>query len=419
MFESIRGLINRTYDYFNLAVTPVPVGLPNDGLTRSGTNYPYINKSELYRQSAVLIKSNPLYKKAMITIIANVLGTGFSYHAEEKLTQYINVITSNMFFDKFLSQALQELVRTGDLFIAVHILKDNIELRIIPTATIDEVITAEGDYTVELEYLQNVVGYDSKKWLSWNNPQRDNIFVYHYNINALAGEVRGFGEFAAAHVWMNRYDRLLKDRVHINVSLKSFLWIFSIPQKYWETFKNKFSSPPETGSTLILPEGVEVSTVSPNIGAKDFSHDRIALLEMISSGTSGLTPLDFGDLNTSNLSTAQIASNNKAIIMRRLQKNFFDFITFVLIYSVNVFARTQFKATDLSIHLHPIDYRSIKDVMSASADIAKVFKDFVDTFGDTPELRTLLLNLFIKTSNISISEEDFIAIILGKVNDGE
>lgn len=420
-----KSTFERVKDYANvivstllpsLAVSAVPVGKSDDGLTLyGGGGSDIINNAELRRQANTLNKTNALYKRALGTVKAYVLGNGFSYHAHPDLTQHLDTLLDGLFIDNFLSMAFEELMKSGDLFVAAHVLSDNIELRIIPTHRIVKIVTSDQDYATELEYHEQML-FDTNTtvWLSWKNPKATSPLVFHLSINNDAGELFGTGEFATSHVWMNRYAHLLKDRVHVNVALKSFFWMFSIPDKYWNKLKDKFSKTPQSGSTLVLPQGVEAKTVSPDIGARDFKFDRIAILEMASSGTTGLSPLDFGELETSNLATAKITSANKSIIMRRLQRHFFDYIQLVLVHTINVYANTNFKLSDLSIYLNSIDHRDVADVIAAGLNVVKMYEPFIDTYGETKELKMLLLNLFVNVTNTPISPSDFNAIIDGK-----
>ena len=296
MLEQLRDYLT---DLFSLgSVTPNPIGI-NDGLVTYGGSDRHVSEVDYYetiRQARKLRRTNALYKRSLSVILGFVIGDGYEFRfVDEELEKHFQKILGDL--DKLIQSMLEELIMTGDVYLASHNTSDGIEFRVIPSFTVKSIETAPGDYTKELKYTQISNTLSSQIWYNWQNKDyTSSPVVFHMTNNENVGETRGFSDFGTAHVWMNRYRELLKDRVLLNLLSKSFVWVATIPERYWKKRQIVYSTPPKSGSVLTVPEGERLDTVSPNLGSKDFKNDREAILQFLSNGVTGLTPLDFGIL---------------------------------------------------------------------------------------------------------------------------
>ena len=129
-----------------------------------------------------------------------------------------------------LGPALNELLRTGELFPTLHTNRtDGMSyLRFVPSAGIREIKTADNDYELELEYGEQQKHATELKW--WIGPGHKQAFkrarggtggklqplMLHYAINREIGCTRGESDLTPVLPWAKRYTAWLQDRVRLN-----------------------------------------------------------------------------------------------------------------------------------------------------------------------------------------------------------
>jgi hypothetical protein len=75
--------------------------------------------------------------------------------------------------------------------------------------------------------------------------------MLHYAVNRPIGALIGESDLATMLPWLQRYSRMLEDRVRLHWAVRVFLWVVSVPSNMVQVTREKYRNPPDTGSVIV------------------------------------------------------------------------------------------------------------------------------------------------------------------------
>ena len=159
--------------------------------------------------------------------------------------------------------------------------------------------------------------------------------MLHYSVNRPIGALLGESDLVTMLPWLQRYSRMLEDRVRLHWAIRSFLWFVTVPANLVRQKQEQYRTAPEAGSIVVKDTSEEWDVKTPSLNAVDAQHDMRAVRNMIDAG-SGFPPHWRGESGDANLATAQAMQGpTERHLLRRQQ--YFTFILQDTIY--NAFQR--------------------------------------------------------------------------------
>lgn len=440
------------------SVTPVQPGMPNDGITRiiaGAVNGPADRGwGELAADSRDALEAwrfNPMARRIIGVITSQVVGDGIRVTSETAgLKKAIEELWSHPANQILLEQAAwcDELTMGGELFMVVFVDPTGGPpvIRAMSGAEITDIEWAKypggyEDYRTELRYKQaphQVDTLDSKDGVWWLSPKGllapqsgewlnglsadEAPVMMHFAVNRAVGAMRGEGDLTPIRHWLRRYQVWLEDRVRANAATKLFSWVLYVQeeekQKWTETLKTE---KPGAGTVMVMTEGQErLEVVSPSVAASGAKDDGRALRWMIASGGPGMSLLDFGEGEDSNLATATAMSKQRHRFLRQRQDYFADMLAEVTILALNRWKggprRKDVEKVDLVIDKPDVTAEDNGELAAASAGILGALTSLAQLVGDSDGLREMSVRLFAKFAGENLTEKQVAAMLeAGKV----
>lgn len=364
---------------------------------------------ETYDNALEAWAKNPYAKRIIDLITDYTIGDGITPQAPGDVGRFIakfwNHAENQM--PLRLPDLMDELSRSGDLFLVLfRNPADGMSyVRPLPKSEIQDIHTATLDWEKEIEILQRPTEAGGQP-IAWPTPHHpdaaeSDAVILHYSINRPVGALLGESELSTLIPWLNRYNRMIEDRVRLNWAARSFLWDVTVPSGQVPAKAEQYSSPPEPGSVIVHDDGERWEMRSPGLHASDASHDLLALRQMIAAG-SGQPPHWHGDGGDVNLSTAK-AMNDPAIRhlrrrQRHLQYAIIDLCTvaYERAYEIGR-ARTMPRPGQISVELPDISREDNGDLAGAAGQLANAFATLLNTTSHpSPTLRHRILTLIFR-----------------------
>jgi len=281
---------------------------------------------KFYEDSLEAWRKNPIARRIVGIISDYVLGDGITIESKNtRLQRFIEAFWSHPEnnIELRLESMCDELTRAGDLFPVLFTEEaTGIPIvRFIPKDSITEIITAENDWETELEYIQPMVMGIPKTWLSPKHPDAGGTIMLHYKINPVIGALTGEGDLDAIIPWLQRYSRLLEDRVQIHWAARVFLWFVKVPASKVQEKIKQYATAPPSGSVIVHEEGEEWTMETPNLQARDAKSDLDAVRTMIRAAN-GFPPHWMAESGTSTLAEAKAMQAAPERHLRRRQNYF-------------------------------------------------------------------------------------------------
>lgn len=293
---------------------------------------------DAYQDALEAWRKNPLAWRFIAITTDYVVGEGITVSSVNKNVQ--------RFIDRFWNHPLNrmnlrlegmcdELSRAGDLFVLLfRNPQDGMSyVRFVTKDRIQKIITADNDWERELAYVQMEVYGSGQKlrggeriWLSADHPEapQQEAVMLHYAVNRPLGSLTGESDLAAMIPWLQRYARMLEDRVRLNWAMRAFLWIVTVPANRVAAKAEQYRAAPEAGSIIVKDESESWQPVAPSLHAYDAGADLKAVRQMIDAG-SHYPPHWRGEPQEVNLATAvAMQSPTEKHLLRR--QRYFNFI---------------------------------------------------------------------------------------------
>lgn len=415
------------------SVTAVAPGKDNDGLISVPTGGTPLDRDwhtllSEFNDAREAFAKNPLARRLVLLLTAYVVGgQGISLKAERRgLQRFINEFEAANNLRLRQADWCEELSRSGELFVSLHMGADGVPLvRAKPASQIREIAWKDGDYETETEYVEEDLLGQGRRWRSrWTATQaaargaeNNGAFMLHYAVNRPVGCLRGQSDLASILPWLRRYSRWLDDRVRLNAAMRAFLWIVKAPASKIKGLAEKYRTPPEAGSVLVVDrDNEEWLAVTPDIKAADAAPDGRAIRWMIVAGGPGTGLTDVGEAETANLATAEAMGEQRRRFLRQRQLYFgwllSDLVVSAWNWSIDLGLRRGRHAVhaDIDMVLPDLAPSDNAQLAGASKAIAEAMTALRGLVGDSAELRALATELTIKFAGETINDIQLHAI---------
>lgn len=294
--------------------------------------------AEAYQDALEAWRKNPLAWRIIAITTDYVVGEGVRVAGREPavhafVERFWNHPRNHL--DLRLEAMCDELSRAGDLFVLLfRNPQDGLSyLRFVTKDRIRRIQTAENDWESERAYLE-LDGLQERRWLSPQDPHAPSheAVMLHYAVNRPIGCLLGESDLATLIPWLQRYARLLEDRVRLNWALRAFLWIVTVPSHRVAAKAEQYRCAPEAGSIIVKDESESWQPVTPNLNAFDASADLKAVRQMIDAG-SHYPPHWRGEPQGINLATAAAMQAPTEKHLQRRQRYFHYLLKDILIHA--------------------------------------------------------------------------------------
>ena len=316
-----------------------------------------------------------------------------------------------------LEAMADELSRAGDLFVTLH--RNPIDgmsyIRFVTKDRIERIETSENDWEHELAYYETQETGEARKWISASNPQASSAdaVMLHYAVNRPLGALMGEGDITSMLPWLQRYSRMLEDRVRLHWAVRAFLWVVTVPSTKIREKQEQYRTPPDAGSIIVKDESETWESVNPVLHATDAQHDLKAVRGMIDAG-SGYPPHWRGEAADANLATATAMQGPTERHLLRRQKYFSFTLQDILYYAyqraveIGKARRINIDGYDdaFAVQSPDISRSDNESLARATKDLATAFTELQAQLpGTSSSLQKLMLKLVLRFAGEPQSEE--------------
>jgi hypothetical protein len=325
--------------------------------------------------------------------------------------------------DLRLESMSDELSRAGDLFVALfrNPLDGMSYIRFVTKDRITKIETAENDWETELAYYEQQdpstgSGCEPRKWLSPDHPSAvdSDAVMLHYAVNKPLGALLGESDLVTMIPWLQRYSRMLEDRVRLHWGMRAFLWMVTVPTNKVREKQEQYRSAPESGSIVVKDESETWEAVTPQLRGADAEHDLKAVRQMMDAG-SGYPPHWRGESGDANLATATAMQSPTERHLARRQKYFVFMLQDILYHafqrSAQLKGRGALKGEDygrlFSVSAPDVSRSDNEALARASHDLSQAFGQLTSDLAVTRSstLAKLVMQLVFKFAGEPQSEE--------------
>ncbi|MBN1537543.1 MAG: hypothetical protein JW908_12470 [Anaerolineales bacterium] len=320
--------------------------------------------------------------------------------------------------DMRLESMCDELARSGDLFVLLfRNPQDGMSyIRFVTKDRILKIETTPNDWENEQVFYEQQESGASKTWMSPRHPDAEieNGVMLHYAVNRPVGALLGESDLVTMIPWLQRYSRMLEDRVRLHWAVRAFLWVVTVPGNKVKEKLEQYRAAPESGSIIVKDESEQWQAVAPLLHGADSEPDLKAVRNMIDAG-SGYPPHWRGEPTDTNLATAIAMQAPTERHLARRQK-YFVFMLQDILYHAYFRAVQAGKARPLP----DLDYGGLFNVnapeisrndnarqASAAMNISAAFSSLLQSLGQlhSPALREKILRVLFKFAGEPLDDE--------------
>jgi hypothetical protein len=313
MFEKLRERVAKAIFPIKTAAVTVKVD-DSEGwgsLSNRPHDYDLSTVQTIYNDSLTAWRKNPIAWRIINITTDYVVGDSISISSQNRamrnfITQFWHHTKNQM--DLRLESMCDELARAGDLFVLLF--RNNEDgmsyIRFVTKDQITKIDTAANDWETELAYTERgLAGVPDKVWCSPDHPEAINqtAIMLHYAVNRPVGALLGESDLTTMIPWLQRYSRMLEDRVRLHWAIRSFMWIVTVPTNKVREKIEQYRSAPDSGSVIVKDDSETWEPITPDIKGADSEPDLKAVRQMIDAG-SGYPPHWRGEAADANLATA-------------------------------------------------------------------------------------------------------------------
>ncbi len=407
-------------------------------LTGRPHEYDPASVQELYANSLEAWRKNPIAWRIIAITTDYVVGSSLSITSpQRRLNKFIAEFWNHPKnrLDLRLEMMCDELARSGDLFVLLfRNPEDGMSyIRFITKDRILRIETAPNDWETELTYFESAPlvegdagwpGSEPRAWVSPAHPAAGDspAVMLHYTVNRPLGALLGESDLTTMLPWLQRYSRMLEDRVRLHWAMRAFLWMVTVPPHKIREKQEQYRQPPESGSIIIKDDTENWQAVTPQLHGADVQHDLRAVRGMIDAG-SGYPPHWRGEAADANLATATaMQTPTERHLLRRQQ--YFAFMLMDILYQAYQRASEIGRARPLGAQ----DYARLFTVAASDVSrtdneaLARSAKDLAQglqavqgqVLAQGTAWRKLALKLFMKFAGEPIAEETLDEILGGE-----
>ena len=293
----------------------------------------------LYEDALTAFRKNPIAWRIIATTTSYIVGDNLVVSSPRRdLAKFIHAFWNHPKnkMELRLAPMSDELARSGDLFVLLfRNPQDGMSyIRFVTKDRIVKIESAVNDWENELVYYEVQDFGEPKPWYSPNHPDslEQEAVMLHYAVNRPIGALMGESDLATMLPWLQRYSRMLEDRVRLHWALRAFLWVVTVPTNMVAQKAEQYRNPPESGSIIVKDESERWEAVTPEVKGADAAHDMRAVRGMIDAG-SGYPPHWRGESADANLATATAMQSPTERHLVRRQKYFLFMIQDILYHA--------------------------------------------------------------------------------------
>lgn len=282
----------------------------------------------LYEDALAAYRKNPIAWRIIATTTNYILGDGLTVSSPRRdLARFIQAFWNHPKnkMELRLAAMSDELARAGDLFVVLfRNPQDGMSyIRFVTKDRIVKIESAPNDWENELIYYEAQDFGEPRAWYAPGHPEssQQEAVMLHYAVNRPIGALLGESDLATMLPWLQRYSRMLEDRVRLHWAVRTFLWVVTVPTNLVSQKAEFYRTPPESGSIIVKDEAEKWEAVAPNLNAADAEHDLKAVRGMVDAG-SGYPPHWRGEGSDVNLATARAMQSPTERHLARRQKYF-------------------------------------------------------------------------------------------------
>jgi hypothetical protein len=299
----------------------------------------YSEIQEQYTDALTAWRKNPLAWRIISITTDYVIGKEFNITSPFKpldafIKEFWNHPKNRM--DLRLTGMCEELARAGDLFVVLW--RNPIDgmsyIRFLTKDSIRSIETEPDDWETETAILETVPDQvEPRRWLTpaAEGSLASDVVAMHYAVNRPIGALMGESDLATLIPWLQRYSRMLEDRVRLHWAARAFLYTVTVPPNKVEAKTAQYAAPPESGSIIVKDSTEEWATITPSLRGADASHDMKSVRNMIDAG-SGYPPHWRGEGGDVNVATAEAMQAPPEKQLARRQQ-YFSFILEDILYT--------------------------------------------------------------------------------------
>jgi hypothetical protein len=300
----------------------------------------YSEIQEMYTDSLTAWRKNPIAFRIISITSSFVLGRDFKISSPNaNLNNFIKAFWTHPKnqMDLRLPSMCDELSRAGDLFVTLHRNPgDGMSyIRFVTKDNIQRIVTAENDWETETAYLeQQPATVEPKLWhqADAEGAGDASAVMLHYAVNRPIGALMGESDLATMLPWLQRYSRMLEDRVRLHWAARAFLYLVTVPSNKVESKAEQYRAAPESGSIIVKDETESWETLTPSLRGADAGHDMKAVRNLIDAG-SGFPPHWRGEGGDVNVATAEAMQGPPERFLVKRQQYFLYVIEDILYHA--------------------------------------------------------------------------------------
>ncbi len=389
------------------------------GLSGRSHDYDPARVQELYADALTAWRRNPIAFRIIAITTDYVVGDRILLSSPNRsLDRFLQAFWHHPknHLDLRLEAMCEELARAGDLFaLLFRNPADGMSyLRFVTKDRILRIETADNDWEVETAYYEQQESGEARRWLSPAHPQaaEAQAVMLHYAVNRPLGALLGESDLTTMIPWLQRYSRMLEDRVRLHWAMRLFLWTVTVPANKVREKQEQYRHAPEAGSIIVKDESEQWLAQAPLLHGSDASHDLEAVRGMIDAG-SGYPPHWRGEAGQANLATATaMQAPTERHLLRR--QRYFSHCLQDIVYQAYLRAVEAGKARPLAEHrLSQLFAASVPDVSRsdnealarAARELAAAFESLGRTPSGSPTLDRLARQLVFKFAGEPVGEE--------------
>jgi hypothetical protein len=395
-------------------------------LTGRPHDYDPAQVQDIYQDALTAWRKNPIAWRIIAITTDYVVGDAFSITSPNRaLNKFIMSFwhhPKNM-MDLRLETMCDELSRSGDLFVLLF--RNDVDgmsyIRFVTKDQISKIECAPNDWETELTYYELTPTGETHAWPSAHNSTAVDspAVMLHYSVNRPLGALLGESDLTTMLPWLQRYSRMLEDRVRLHWAIRSFMWLVTVPANKIQEKREQYRTPPETGAIIVKDETETWQAVTPEVRGTDAARDLQAVRMMVDAG-SGYPPHWRGEAADANLATATaMQAPTERHLLRRQQ--YFSFMLQDIIYhayerSVQIGRNRPLPEIDYTrlfqVNLPDISRSDNESLARSARDISQAMLTLLNAFEKpSPSLTRLILREFFRFAGSPQSDETLTAIL--------
>lgn len=375
---------------------------------------------DLYNDALTAWRKNPIANRIIAITTDYTIGDAINvYSSNKKVDRFIKEFWEHPEnrMEQRLESMVEELCRSGDLFVVLF--RDPVSgmsyIRLVTKDRITAINTNGKDWEKEESYIEQRDLGEKIEWIGKDSPRsvEAEAVMCHYCVNRPLGALYGESDLTTMIPWLQRYSRMLEDRVRLHWAMRAFLWIVNVPNNLIREKAEQYRNPPEAGSIIVAGDNEEWRPMSPQLHGADVSHDLEAIRGMVDAG-SGYPPHWRGESGQANLATATAMQAPAERHLVRRQKMIIQMVRDLVAVAYQRAAQigrvrylSEAELREMIVVESQDLSRSDNEQMARSArEISVAMANLVQNTGTSPDLNRILAKVVYEFSGMEVRDQE-------------